>query len=226
MTTQTAMRVLFWLVGLGLGGTAIEAADPSPYLISRDEFRRDVKVIALMPVEAPAWMELPAAAAARIDRAIANRLTKEKYALLPATTYARIQEKMLSHIDDPTDARQRSAATEHSLRELLLRHRFDAFLQPRVVRVDAAYESDRSEWDGTKQSVKHKGGGKFSGKVAASSIEITIADRSQRPLFRGYGGIEVLMHRVDKQLIPLPSSDLFQDDKRIDKAVTIALDEL
>ena len=74
------------------------------------------------------------------------------------------------------------------------------------------------------QKVKKKGGGlKYTATIAATSVTFTIYDEIEQPLYVNYGGLEVLMMRNKEQFEPLDPSEFFQDEKRIKKAVQIAM---
>ena len=63
------------------------------------------------------------------------------------------------------------------------------------------------------------------GGVFAGSTMTRFEDWQERwqPLFVNYGGLEVLMMRVKEEFQPLDSSEYFKDEKRIKKAVDVAM---
>jgi len=221
--------LLLWFATVA--GTTWAAAEP-PYLIDAKRFQEQVRRVAVAPVDVPDWMGMPTEQRTAIDVAIQERLDKAGFEVLPNTEYRAIEARLVEYLgglaasDGTVDPARLQALREHSIREMLLRHRFDALVLPRVVRVNVPWSDDRAEWDGTKQTIESKGRGKYSGQIAALSLEIRFVDRSERPLYIGNGGLEVLQKREQQQLVPLPAEQLWQDEKRAEKAVTIALKSL
>jgi len=191
-----------------------------------------VRRVAVAPVEVPDWMGMPTEQRTAIDEAIQARLDKAGFELLPNAEYRAIETRLAGYLgglagaDGAVNAARVQALREHSIREMLLRHRFDALVLPRVVRVNVPWSDDRAEWDGTRQTIEAKGRGKYSGQIAALSLEVRFVDRSERPLYVGNGGLEVLQRREQQQLVPLAADQLWQDDKRAEKAVALALKSL
>jgi len=64
---------------------------------------------------------------------------------------------------------------------------------------------------------------KYTATIAVSSVSFGAYDHAGRPLYVHYGGLEVLMRRVDAQLLPIEPADFFGDEKLIRNAVREAL---
>ena len=210
---------------------ALAADKYDPWFIEKRDLKKSYKRIALAPIEAPPNLEMPDAIKRSIEAQVQAHLEKRGYTVLPASELMGIREQMTEQVGglrDPDsgeiDMQRVHAVRDHSLRELWFKNDFDALAVIRIDVIQAPIENDKAEWDGTSQKVKKKGGGlKYTASIAASSIAVSIYDVTQQPLFVNYGGLEVLMMRVKEQFEPLDASEYFQDEKRIKKAVQIAV---
>jgi hypothetical protein len=97
--------------------------------------------------------------------------------------------------------------------------------------VPAPFANDKAKWHGTSQKIEHEGDGFFGtvmgkdygGHIAASSIRILISDRTRKIMYNWSGGVEVMMQRNGEKLEPLPRERLWQEEKRVEKAIELAL---
>jgi len=206
-------------------------ADDSPFYIDERDFKRQYEVIALAPVDANDYLEMPEAAARQIEAEVTEELEREGFTVIPSSVLAGIRETMAERVGGLTDPETGEkdtarvmAVRDHSIRELRLRQRFDAL---GIIRVDVTrvpVESDEVEWDGVKQRVERDGRRtKYTATIAVSSVSFGAYDHADRPLYVHYGGLEVLMRRVDAQLLPIEPANFFRDEKLIRNAVREAL---
>ena len=210
------------------------AADDDPYFINKREFRRTYKTIALSPVDAPGLFNMPDSVAAALEEEVTKRLERRGIEVLPSSVLAGIRSEMAGHIGgliDPDSGEESPARVrtvrEHANRELWFRHGIDAVATIRIDMVDAHFEKGRAEWDGVKQKLIEEGRDRgYGGNIRASSVAFTIYDPTGRPLYAHYGGIELLQKRVEAQLLPIPASEYFSDDKRVRKAAQISVSEI
>lgn len=209
------------------------AGDESPFLIDKKVFKKQVKSVALSPIDAPEAVRMPDSAKAIIQEEIAKYLRKRGYEVIPASVLGDIREVMKRQVGGYQDSKtgrvdmaRMQAVREHGHRELLFRHQVDGVASIRIRVVKADYENDNAKWDGTRQRVKHKGGGRFKGTISASSVSVSIFDRKDKLLFTNRGGLEVLLERDRQQLKPLPPEAYFKDEKRIRKAAKEAVSPL
>lgn len=206
------------------------AADVEAFQIKKKDFKKQVETIALLPVSSPAWMKMPAATAQAIEADISKRLKKKGYELLPPSVYQSIADTMQQQVggfkqaDGSVDEARVAAVNEHAYRELLYQHDVDAILAIRVRQVAAPFYKDKAEWDNAKQKVRHKGRSNVQGNIGATSVELIIFDRQEKLLFLNRGGIELLMWRNQQKFENLPTEELFQEEKRVRKAVDYAMD--
>ncbi len=116
-----------------------------------------------------------------------------------------------------------------------MRHRYqmDAFAEISLRLVRATFSEDRAEWDGIKQRVEHSGDGfslfgsrNYQGTIAAASFQLAIYSLNDDLLFINRGGLEVLQQRQGAKLEVLPMNTLFQDEKKLRKAVQFAFKPL
>lgn len=201
-----------------------------PYFMDKRTLKKEYKRIALAPIESPSSLAMPESAKQIIEAQITKRLKKRGYTVIPSTVLKDIRKTMIDQVGGLTNAKtgeadvaKVDAVRDHSLRELWLTQDFDALAHARVQIIDAPIENDKAEWDGTSQKVKKKGRLSYTANIAASSVSFSIYDVREQPLYVNYGGLEVLVERIEQEFHPLDASEYFQDEKRILKAVDIAL---
>lgn len=213
-----------------LSPSTLGAEKYDPYFVDKRTLKKEYKRIALAPIESPSSLAMPESAKQIIEAQITKRLKKRGYTVIPSTVLKDIRKTMIDQVGGLTDAKtgevnaaKVDAVREHALRELWLTQDFDALAHARVEILEAPIENDKAEWDGTKQKVKKKGRLSYSAKIAASSVSFSIYDVREKPLYVNYGGLELLVERIEQEFHPLDTSEYFQDEKRILKAVDIAL---
>ncbi|MDA1074343.1 MAG: hypothetical protein O3A63_06220 [Proteobacteria bacterium] len=212
------------------------AADDA-YWIDQKTFKKTIKTVAMAPAEAGAALNMPSGIGVLIENEVAARLER-KFDLIVPDRYRTIRDEMERQVggylvagtDEPDSARI-LAVREHSFREMLFQYHMDAIVTVQVRLVGAPFDKNKAEWDGVSQNISTKGGrslfsDKFGGTVTASSLQISIFDRRQNLLYSARGGIEVVMQIDEQSLVPLPTDQLFQDEKLIKKAVQLALKQL
>jgi hypothetical protein len=228
------VKPLVLIAGLSVFVTATApAADPEePFLVGKRDFKKQFRTIALTPVDADAYLEMPDSVAAILEQEVTARLKKRGYGVIPSSVLAEIRRTMEEQVgglkDSATgqvDIEKAQAVRTHAFRELWFQNVFDALANIRVSITKVPMESDRVEWDGAKQKIEHEGRSKkYAAQVAVSSVSVAVYDAVYRPLYLHYGGLEPLMYRTDEQLEPLPADKLFLDEKKIREAAKIAVD--
>jgi len=206
-----------------LFSSGVSAKDDDAFLIREKDFKKQVRVIALTPIDAPLVIGMTKSAARMIEEEITARLRKRGFEVIPAQTLADIRTTMTEQVTSTTDTGQIDAARakavrEHSYREMMFRHPLDAIALIQVEIVNATFENDKAKWHDTKQKVEHSGRGNFSGTIPATSVSVLIFDRNENLLYSHSGGLEVLMRRDDAQFVRLPEGSYFLDEKRIRNA--------
>ena len=230
---QRAVAILLSFILL-VAGSALAAKKDDAYLVNKRDFKKTYKVIALAPVDADSYLEMPPAVAAMLEQEVTARLQKRGYTVIPSTVLADIRKTMEAQVGGITDAEsgqvdraKQLAVRDHAFRELWFQHEFDALANIRLSVTQIAMESDRVEWDGTKQKLAHEGRSKkYSAKVMVSSVAVGMYDSTNKPIYLYYGGLEPLMYREGEQLSPLSVDKFFLDEKRIRKAAQIAVDPI
>ena len=218
---------LFWSTPAG-------ADKDDAWLINKRDFKKTYKTLALVPVDADAFLEMPDGVAAILEEEVTARLQKRGYTVLPSSVLAGIRREMAKQVGGTTDpetgrvdSTKLKAVREHAFRELWFRHQFDAVATIRVTSYQVPMESDRVEWDGAKAKLAYEGRSqKYSATVHVSSVSVAIYNAASKPLYIYYGGLEPLMWRAGEQLQPLTPDKLFLDEKRIRKAAQIAIDPI
>lgn len=210
---------------------AVVAEKYDPWFVDKRELKKNYQRIALAPVEAGATLKMPDSAKRAIEAQVQEHLEKRGYTVIPPSVLSGIRETMTEQVGglkDPAtgeiDMDRVHAVRDHSMRELWFTNDFDAVAVIRIDVLQAPVENDKAEWDGVSQKLKKKGRGlKYTASVAATSIAVSIYDATEQPLFVNYGGLEVLMMRVKEEMQPLDASEYFKDEKRIKKAVQVAV---
>jgi len=226
LAVWSALLSVVWVVPSAM------AANDSPFLMPKKEFRKSIKSVAAVPLAHPRMLAIPAQRVAYIEEQVQQALQKTGLAAVPMQAYRSLRAHMseqiggLNNADGEFDAQRQRLVWDHARREMLMRHDMDAFAHVSLVSVSAVFQDDRAEWDGIKQKVKKSGdgfslfGGKnYQGSIAALSLQLAIYSRAEQLLFVQRAGIEVLQERQAASLVPLPANELLQDDKRIRKAV-------
>ncbi|MDX1459942.1 MAG: hypothetical protein R3348_02700 [Xanthomonadales bacterium] len=227
------MKLLVSILAMAMASSAL-ADDDDAFQIDKKQFKKQVKTVALTPVDADGYFELPDSVATVLEQEVTARLEKAGLTVIPSTALAAIRSTMEQQVGGITDAQsgeldlaKAQAVRTHSFRELWFQRDFDALANIRVSITQVPMENDRVEWDGTKQDIEHEGRGKkYSARIYVSSVEIGIYDATFKPLYRHYGGLEPLMYRAGEQLETISPEDLFKDQKKIRQAVKIAADPL
>ncbi len=226
MTRRIAVATCFCLL---FAGTTLAAKKDDAYLINKRDFKKSFKVIALAPVDAAPYLEMPDSVAAIIEQEVTARLQKRGFTVIPSTVLATIRKNMEAQVGGVTDTEyaKARAVREHSLREVWFQQQFDALATIRISVTQVPMESDRVEWDGVKQKVVYEGRGKkYSASISVSSVSVGIYDSTNKPVYLYYGGLEPLMYRDGEQLQPLTADRFFLDEKTIRKAAQLAVSPL
>lgn len=217
-------------VGLLLSATASAAKDEA-FLIDKRDFKKQCKVIALAPIDADPYLEMPDAVAAMLEQEVTARFEKRGYTVIPSSVLADIRRTMEEQVGGLVDAgtgqvdgAKMQAVRAHAFREMWFRHEFDALATIRVGITQVPMESDRVQWDGVKQKIAYEGRSKkYSAKVHVSSVSVALYDATDKPLYLYYGGLEPLMYRAGETLEVLSADKFFLDEKKIRKAAQVAV---
>ena len=227
-------RGTFILLALGLlaGDVAYAQSKKDAFLVDRRSFKKTYPVIALAPVDADPYLQMPPHVAAIIEEEITARLQKEKFTVIPSSVLGNIRSIMEERVGGTTDAESGAlilprarAVREHAFRELWFREQFDALAIVRVAVTTVPMESDRVEWDGAKRRLETEGRRKkYSANVAVTSVTLALYDESNTPIYTWHGGLEPIMYRQEEQLQPLPVEKLFQNEDWIREAAESTVD--
>ncbi len=222
---------LGWLATAMLAAGSLQAADDSPYLIEKKVFKKSIRKIALTPLDTPALFALTDEQVAMIEAEMVERLEKKKFDIVPIDTYRQLRDTMIAQIgglegaNGALDNERVLAVWDHARREMFFRHDVDAIATISMRPVSAPFEKDRAEWDGIKQKIQSKGRGSFSGNIAAASLQLHFTNRDGELAYLARGGVSVLQRREGAKLVEAMDG-VFSDDKRLNKAVRLVVDEL
>ncbi len=207
-----------------------------PWQVSKSEFLRYAKVIAVAEVYLPDGMQDPEPITQNFGIVIENRLRGAGYTVVRPQQYEATWDRMvdsLGGIDDSLgtghDPRKVAQAMTRTLEALDAGFALDAVLVPRIVVVEAIFASGRAAWDGTTQAIKTGGAvssffsGSPEGTLGALSLSVALTSPHGNPYFVHAGGIEVLSTLDGKAFVLVPRDQLFTDQQRIEKSVELAL---
>jgi len=224
-----------WLTTIAfalLAGPALAADDDEAFKVDKRSFKKTYPTIALAPVEADPYLQMPDSVAAMLEQVITERLRKEKFNVIPSSVLGGIRAQMESLVGGVNDAEtgqpdaaKAQAVREHAFRELWLKQNFDALGLIRISITRVGVESDRLEWDGVKRRLVREGRGRdYTATVPVSSVSLALFDSANKPIYTWYGGLEPLMYRDGEQLLALSPDKLFQDEKIIREAAEVTVD--
>jgi hypothetical protein len=210
-----------------------------PFLVSKSEFRKTVKVIAVAPVEIPGGLPDATPVVDEFSALIDAGLARYGYSVIRPQKYESAWKKVCGDGNDFRDpktgerdeARMAEAMTR-TLESLGAAFKIDGILFADVVVVEAEFGAGSAVWDGTNQRLETAGpmesffAGSQRGVVGALSLRVRILDGEGRPVFLHSGGIEVLSKMAGKTFVKVPPQELFKDAQRNRKAVEIALKPL
>lgn len=239
-------RVTLWPVVIAiLLGMASCAKTPKgvkvrdPWVGSRDDFRRQVKIIAVANVYLPDGMQDPDPIKENFGNLLMAELRRYGFTVVRPQEYETIWNRVVAELggleDDSEDQRDHAKiaqAMAQTLDGLRAGFKLDAVLIPSIVVAEAPFAAGRAMWDGTTQSIKMGGAGAGfwsgspEGRVGALSFSVTILSTSGETIFVNAGGIEVLSKLEGKRFVLVPRDELFTDQLRIENSVRLALKPL
>ncbi len=212
----------------------------NPFKIAEEDFRRDIKTIALAPVAIPADIEDADPVKARFEALIQAKLREAGFTVVPSTAAAEIfnsMNKQLGGIFDPLTGKRDEAkakvAREHARRELGAKFKADAVLFPYIRPGPASFNSGSAKWAGTSESVSLTGGflgamqvNQLRGNINALSLIVAIENISRVDAYSDVGGIQLAAKISGGRFVPVPRNALFSDEERMEASVNFALARL
>ncbi len=239
------MRLSYGVIALAL--TAIlfgcsskpRIAKTDPYLMPADEFRKNVKIIAVAPLGVPEGLADPTLLVTEFSSAIDEVLSSHGYSVIRPQQYQTIWKRISRESDDflnpVTHERNEVKMTKamfQTLDELGADFELDGVLFPSIVLVKATFAAGTAVWDGVEQQIETAGpvmsflSGAQRGEIGALSLRVCIRGKDGEPIFLNSGGIEVLSKMSGKEFVSVPRQNLFADKERNRRAVTTALEPL
>lgn len=186
-------------------------------------------VIALQPLDLPLEPGEAGVARAMLEREISARLAAAGYTVVDPADVGEAWERRLRDAGgffDPltgdTLLAKYRAVREGTMRELRDRFGATAWLRGRVETVLAPWRGGKAQWDGASESVAPVG----EGRVPALSLAIAVEDSVGEIRAAGRGGLQVLAKVRGGHYERVPAEKLFQDARRVARAVDLALGPL
>ena len=139
---------------------------------------------------------------------------------------------------DPVTGKRDSARAQEVERlvthAMVTRLGADAWLQPFLAVEGVPFYGGEAKWRGTKEKTGAPGGvggvlfGTKSGRIPALSLAVLVEDSAAKAIYRGGGGIQLLMkaNGATKKPADVPADQLLVDRARMEHAVRFALDSL
>jgi hypothetical protein len=241
MSTPPRATVLLAAAGaLALAACGAKRAPYDPFRVPREQLAPALKVVALAPLEAPSDIEQPELVKSRFLATIEARLNEAGIAVIPPADVGPVLKAAMEwrggFYDPKTgalDEAKLQGAREEALQNLAAKHgRVDALVLPDIRVVRAVLAEDTAYWSGTKEFAATTGwkaalGVSHSGNVRALSLVVRLTGARGEDLYVDSGGIRVLDKiSMRGERVPVPATELFLDDGRNAKAVSLALDAL
>lgn len=213
------------------------APKTDPFLASKQDFQRGVRVLAVAPVVIPDGLPDPAPVTNTFASLIDETLRRHGFSVVRPQEYEKTWLTIAGggFIDSTTGERDEVAMTRAMIRTLeSLGADFDieGILFPSIVVVEAPFGAGSAAWDGVEQRVETGDAmtrffaGSQRGVIDALSLKVTIRSPEGDAVFVNLGGIEVLSKMVGKEFTTVPRQELFTDEERNRKAVETALKPL
>ncbi len=215
----------------------VSAAQESPFFIEKKQFKKQVKTVAVAPIQISLAFEASEALERRLEDEVIRLLEKKRFTVIPVSEYRSIRDAMSEQVGGLFNAADQLLAArvttvwDHSFREMLFRHDMDAIANISVNMVSAQFANDRAEWHGVKARVKKSGdkflgNNKYGGNILAASFRLAMVNRRNDLLYLNYGGIEILQERVGSSLKALPTEGMLKNEKTLMKAISLAVKPL
>jgi hypothetical protein len=213
---------------LFLAGCAAKVP-PDPFQVPRSHFDA-IRTIAMAEVGLPDGVLESDRVKSRIRQLISDELSAAGFTVIPNSEVRRVWDEIrdaAGPLYDPVTGQidsVKAVAMTAEYRAALQDLGADAFLDPDVLVVRAAFGGGQARWDGTSQMVQSLVSRLMlqkQGVLPALSVCVKIYEGPGAPmLYHHHGGLEVL---ADHNLKGVPASQLFSDDARTAQAVTLAL---
>ena len=126
--TRTAICLV---IALSLLLPAFSMARSSPFSVKKRHFKRQIKTIAIAPLDITSEFDIPEATMLLIEEEIAKGIRGEGYDVIPASEYRAIRVEMTKQVGGIRNSRgqidlaRAEAVIEHSYREMVYRYHMD-----------------------------------------------------------------------------------------------------
>jgi hypothetical protein len=206
-----------------------------------DAFIKQYPRLLLVPVGVP---EMPQQAAVvdRLDNAMQRKLTALGFQVEMAPDYRSTWHAELERVGgfyDPQTGKLNIEKIKASRRAVFARvvagRSVQAVVYPALVVHEAAYAQGEAQWDGVKENVfkaKTALGSVFNmsrvlvGQLQGLSLEVRIADADDVTVFKGAGGLRLLVKYQHGGLYEVPVADWMIDETKDQVAIDLALQGL
>jgi len=211
-----------------------------PFKVSKEEFYRGTKTIAVAPISIPGDVGGPEAVKTSLESLVEAKLREAGFSVVQAKDTAVVfneMNKQIGGVFDPVtgqrDDAKVKAAEEHTRRELATRFKADAVLHARLLPGTAGFGGGSAKWHGTSESVAMTEGilGAFQvnnlrGNIGTLSLLVVVENVQGNNVYVNLGGIQLLAKISGGQFVQIPRVQLLQNKERNVGAVNIALDPL
>jgi hypothetical protein len=221
------------VAALAAGACAPKLVPHDPFKVPRERFYGSLKAVALAPMRAPSDLEDAETVKARFTATVEARLRGAGLKIVPPAEVGPVLDAAVAAqggIYDPftgkLDQVKASAAKRTAVAQLRERYGADALLRVDLRVVSARLDHDVASWDGVTESAGI-GFWKASGRLPALSIVAWLTGADGTDLYSNAGGLRIIQ-RLDahRQMVKVPQAELFADEARNARAVSLALDPL
>jgi hypothetical protein len=210
--------------------------------VDRAQTLPGIKRIGLVTVNLPDGLDDRTEAAKQLEQFVSEQLESAGIAVIGSEVYAQTRQKLMEQLGGIYDARtgaldksKSGALYTQTLRSYTEEQQLDAVMYPEVRMRTADFYSDVAEWDGVKDKstgMTLTGWKAFwsapsasKGSISALSLLLFLHDTSDKPLYVGMGGIELLSytgHGDFGGFRHVPHDSLLRDTSRMKRAAEAA----
>ena len=246
------VRRFTFLVACAAVSTACGSkATHDPFSVEPEQLVGRLQNLALPRVAHPENLPVTDTILSRFQSGVATTLDGAGFTVIGQDDVAGIWEPILDDIGGYYDPRtggiieeKRKAANQRLRRQLRVRYGVDAIVYAELIIVDAPYSDGVARWDGTSQSVAGFWDKLFEtvgavadalvqephvsslpvGTAPAVTLQVVVEDLEGRELYVNWGGVAVIADVETGEW--LEPAEAFQDAKRFERAVDIAMQPL
>lgn len=233
------LRIISAGLVLFLGVSCVPKMVPyNPFKITQDQFYKEIKTIALTPLNIPKGIEDQVSLNAQFESYVETKLKKARFEVVPSKVYKEIWDRQVKQIGGyynprtgEVDKSKYEAIVEYTRNELKTGYNADALLYPAICIVQVRFHGNVAMWHGTSEMMEMPRYMPLTeGSTRALSFSVLIEDIQGVETYANLGGIQLLskLKVTDQEIksqkfIDIPEREILNNPERNEAAVKIAL---